>query len=375
MRGKHAAARKRVVHVRMPRLPSLTKLPSLPGWTRSRRVADADGANPAAAAVSYTRAPAATPRNTHRAGSAAAGTPRRGGWRAFRDVAGLVTIVLTVALLIKSFLVQLFFIPTGSMEDTLLVGDRVLVNKFVYHIRPIGRGDIVVFNGAGSWLPPAQPTAGTPNPLAQVYDDTLGKLFGAFGGLFGMGQEQTYFIKRVIGIPGDRVSCCTRHGFITVNGVALREHSYLMPGDPPSQYHFSIVVPRGRLWVMGDNRTWSADSRSHDCDYSGPSVTCLPYDRTGTIPESAVIGRAFLIAWPLGRVGILSVPLTFDQPGLNGTASPTRRHHGRHSAAALNGGLVARPDPSWLPLAGGAAAGGMALLVRPRLRRLRRRRS
>jgi len=282
----------------------------------------------------------------------------------------LVAIVLTVALLIKSFLVQLFYIPSGSMEDTLLVGDRVLVNKLVYHVRPIGRGDIVVFNGAGSWLPPGQQARASTNPLERVYNDTLGKIFGALGELFGVGPGQTYFIKRVIGIPGDRVACCTKQGFITVNGVALRERSYLMPGDPPSQYHFSVVVPPGRLWVMGDNRTWSADSRAHDCDYSGPGVTCASYDRNGTIPESAVIGRAFLIAWPLGRAQILSVPQTFDQRGLNGADSSTRRGRPRQAAAALEGGLTARPAPAWLPLAGGAAAGGLILLVRPRLRRI-----
>jgi signal peptidase I len=374
--GKHAAARKRAIQLRVPRLSNMRHLPRLPGWASSRRATRADTASPAASAIGYTRtpAPASWTQATHRASSPASGTTGRRGWRSVLDVVGLVTIVLTVALLIKSFMVQLFFIPTGSMENTLLVGDRVLVNKLVYHIRPIGRGDIVVFNGAGSWLPPAQPAASGPNLLERVYDDTLGKLFGAFGGLFGVGQGQTFFIKRVIGVPGDRVACCTKHGFMTVNGVALREHSYLMPGDPPSQYHFSVVVPPGRLWVMGDNRTWSADSRSHDCDYSGPGVSCVPYDRTGTIPESAVIGRAFLIAWPLSRAGILPVPQTFDQPGLNGTASPTRRDNARHAAAAGDRGLQARPALSWVPLAGGAAAGGMALLVRPRLRRLRRRR-
>jgi signal peptidase I len=283
----------------------------------------------------------------------------------------LFAIALTIALLIKSFVVQPFFIPSGSMEDTLLVGDKVLVNKVVYDLRPIGRGDIVVFDGAGSWDPPAVPTAANSNPVARVYNDTLGRLFNSIEGLFGTSPGQTDYIKRVIGIPGDHVVCCNAHGQITVNGVPLQESSYLIPGASPSTGHFNVVVPPGRLWVMGDNRIDSADSRLHDCSYSDPdaSVTCVAYDRDGTVPESAVIGRAFMIVWPPSRIKILPVPSTFGQPGLNKPA-------GSHAAAELDVGMPVHPSAPYLPLAGGFALAVPLTVARRRLlagRRARRR--
>lgn len=283
----------------------------------------------------------------------------------------LFAIALTIALLIKTFVVQPFYIPSGSMENTLLVGDKVLVNKVVYDLRPIGRGDIVVFDGAGSWDPPSVPAKASSNPFARVYDDTLGRLINSIEGLFGTSAGQTDYIKRVIGIPGDHVACCNAHGQITVNGVPLHEQSYLIPGAVPSTGHFNVVVPPGRLWVMGDNRIDSADSRLHDCQYSDPnaSVTCVPYDRNGTIPESAVIGRAFMIVWPPSRVSILRVPSTFGQPGLNRTA-------GSHAAASLDVGVPVRPSAPYLPLAGGFALAIPLTLARRRLlagRRARRR--
>lgn len=273
----------------------------------------------------------------------------------------LFAIALTIALLIKSFVVQPFFIPSGSMENTLLIGDKVLVNKVVYDLRPIGRGDIVVFDGAGSWDPPAVPTPASSNPLVRVYDDTVGRLVDSIKGLFGTSPGQTDYIKRVIGIPGDRVICCNAHGQITVNGVPLEETSYLYPGATPSTGHFNIVVPPGRLWVMGDNRLDSADSRLHDCSYSDPTagVTCVPYDKDGTIPESAVIGRAFMIVWPPSRLRILPVPSTFGQPGLNRQASA-------RAAADMDVGVPVRPSAPYLPLAGGFALAIPLALARRR---------
>ena len=119
----------------------------------------------------------------------------------------------------------------------------------------------------------------------------------------------------MIGVPGDHVACCNARGQITVNGVALHEKSYLIPGARPSQGSFSIVVPPGRLWVMGDNRPDSEDSRLHDCGYAAADQ-CEPWDRNGTIGENQVIGRAFMIVWPPSRVRILPIPATFAQPGL-----------------------------------------------------------
>ena len=201
--------------------------------------------------------------------SAAPGTRRR-SWRLLMAV---VLAVIVLMLLVKAFVVQVYRIPSASMEDTLLTGDRVLVSKLVYHFRGIGRGDIVVFSGQGSWgsMSGAPDPAPPRNPFLRVVDDMLSDA--------GIYSTQTYYIKRVIGLPGDRVACCT-NGKVTVNGISLDEKSYLFPGAAPSEPRFSIIVPAGRLWVMGDNRAISDDSRGH--------MTSAP--ENGTIPESEVAG-------------------------------------------------------------------------------------
>jgi signal peptidase I len=230
----------------------------------------------------------------------------------------VLALVLTVG--VRAFLVQPFRIPSQSMENTLLVNDKVLVNKLVGHVSHIQRGDIIVFNGTGSWNPPSRSRGGS--VFARVLHDV--------SGLFVSGAGQTYYIKRVIGLPGDHVSCCNTQGLITVNGVALHERAYLYPGSRPSAVRFNIVVPSGRLWVMGDNRGDSQDSRFFMCGV--PGAQCNSWDRDGTIPESMVVGRAFMIVWPPSRVRLLSVPPTFNQPGLNTArrrAASTRRHVGR----------------------------------------------
>jgi signal peptidase I len=268
----------------------------------------------------------------------------------WRELPILVVIALLLAVVIKTFAIQAFWIPSGSMENTLEINDRVLVNKIVYHIRDIHRGDIVVFNGDGSWDPGPIPTNGN-----------IFQQFGAgFASMFGFGHPGDILIKRVIGIPGDRVACCDAQGQITVNGVALTEQSYLYPGSAPSETRFNIVVPQGRLWVMGDNRLWSADSRDHMGDPGG-----------GTVPESAVIGRAFIIIWPPSRWRILPIPATFEQPALNGS----------HAAGPPGPGsalLTARAEPTGqvVPLALGFV-GALPLTWlqrRVRMRVVRRRR-
>src|SRR6201984_3008614 len=211
----------------------------------------------------------------------------------------LLTIVVAAAiltLLVKAFLIQVYRIPSASMENTLQVGDRVLVNKVVYHFRGIARGDIVVFSGQDSWGPDAPPPSS--NPVVRVFDDVLSGL--------GLYSNQTYYIKRVIGLPGDHVACCT-DGKVTVNGVPLEETSYLYPGDEPSSFSFSVVVPAGHLWVMGDHRSDSGDSRYHTED---------PGD--GAIPIDEGVGRAFMIIWPPSNLRDLPIPSTFQQPALHG---------------------------------------------------------
>jgi signal peptidase I len=305
------------------------------------------------------------------AGPAAAKPKGRSFWR---ELPVLIVIALVIALLIKSFVVQAFYIPSPSMENTLNVGDKVLVNKLVYHFRSIQPGDIVVFNGAGSWDPVVPPARASSNPLARLYDDTLLPAFRSVAGLFGTEPGQTDYIKRVIGVPGDQVACCTTAGLVTVNGVALHEKSYLYPGDPPSLTHFSITVPPGRLWVMGDNRSVSYDSRGHIGDPGG-----------GTIPESEVVGRAFMIVWPPSRWRVLPIPATFDHRALtawlSGSCPPRAVSHpppGRSAATSLaEPAMIARPAAPYLPLEIGFAGAVPItwLRRRSRLRRARGRRA
>ncbi len=202
------------------------------------RQAEADGADDAAAAAPGD-GPAEGP------GGPRPGHRRKRKQRSFwRELPILVAVALLLAVVIKTFAIQAFWIPSGSMENTLEINDRVLVNKIIYHIRDIHRGDIVVFNGDGSWDPGPIPANGN---IFQQFGD-------GFASMFGFGHPGDILIKRVIGIPGDRVACCDAQGRVTVNGVPLTEQSYLYPGSAPSQTRFNIVVPQGRLWVMGDNR-------------------------------------------------------------------------------------------------------------------------
>ena len=278
---------------------------------------------------------------------------KRSFWREFPI---LVAVALLLAVIIKTYAIQAFFIPSGSMENTLEINDRVLVNKLVYDVRGIHRGDIVVFNGDGSW---------DPGPLP-ANTNFAEKFVDGFASMFGFGHPGDILIKRVIGLPGDHVACCDAQGRVTVNGVPLTEQSYLYPGDTPSEIRFNIVVPSGRLWVMGDHRLISDDSRDHLGDPGG-----------GTVPENAVIGRAFVIIWPPSRWRILPIPSTFEQPKLNASASGTPP--AQDAAAQETAGLLsARLEPSSpaLPLALGFAVAVPVtwLQRRARLRFARRRR-
>ncbi|SFD00764.1 signal peptidase I [Streptomyces aidingensis] len=186
--------------------------------------------------------------------------------------------------LFGTYVLQPFRIPSGSMEDTLEVGDRVLVNKLAYSFGgEIRRGDVVVFDGAGSFAAPRDDSEGQ-----------LLRILRTAGASVGLAEpHETDYIKRVIGIGGDRVSCCDAQGRIRVNGEPLDE-PYLYPGDMPSTVTFDIRVPEGRLWVMGDHRSDSADSREY-----------LGMPGGGTVPEDRVIGRAEFIGWPISRWGTL----------------------------------------------------------------------
>ncbi len=317
--------------------------------------ASAAGASPDDEAASVSSEQAGSGTGGRRTAGSTGRRPRkkRSFWREFPI---LVVIALVLAVVIKTYAIQAFFIPSGSMENTLEINDRVLVNKLVYDVRGIHRGDIVVFNGDGSWDP------GTPPANTNFAE----KFVDGFASMFGFGHPGDILIKRVIGLPGDQVACCDAQGRVTVNGVPLTEQSYLYPGDAPSEIRFNIVVPPGRLWVMGDHRLISDDSRDHLGDPGG-----------GTVPENAVIGRAFVIIWPPSRWRFLPIPSTFEQPKLNASASGTPP--AQDAAAQDTAGLLsARLEPSSpaLPLALGfvAAVPVTWLQRRARLRFARRRR-
>jgi signal peptidase I len=224
--------------------------------------------------------------------------PDRQSWW---DIPVTIAIAIGIVLVITTFLAKPFSIPSGSMERTLNIGDRVLVNRAVYHLREIERGDIVVFDGSDSFVPVGD--APKRNPVVGVLT-WLGQSVGV------VPPDSTDFIKRVIGVGGDRVACCDAQGRMTVNGVPLEEGSYLYPGDAPSTQTFEVVVPQGMLWVMGDHRSNSADSRAHLGDPGG-----------GFVPTSKVIGRAMTVLWPLGSIQNLPIPDTFAGVPSAGTGS------------------------------------------------------
>jgi len=264
----------------------------------------------------------------------------------------LLTIIVAAAiltLLVKAFVVQVYRIPSASMENTLQIGDRVLVNKVVYHFRGIARGDVVVFSGQDSWGPDAPPPSG--DPVARFFDDVLSGI--------GLQNNQTYYIKRVIGLPGDHVACCT-DGKVTVNGVPLSEGSYLFPGNPPSTLKFNEVVPPGHLWVMGDHRSDSDDSRYHPGDPGG-----------GAIPENQVVGRAFLIIWPPSQIRDLPIPSTFQQATLHAGAAAAAVLGVSGTAVTVGGAALSAVAA--VPVAGAAGAAGV--IGAPLLFLRRRRRS
>ena len=194
----------------------------------------------------------------------------------------LLGVALVVMLLVRGFLVQSFYVPSGSMEPTIQPGDRILVNKLATGDALL-RGDVVVFNGTTTFAAADR----TPKQSAGL----LGRVLGDAASFLGVDLGEQDFVKRIIGLPGDHVVCCDKKGQIMVNGTSIVE-SYLMPGDKPSELTFDILVPQGHLWVMGDHRSDSADSRSHLGDPGG-----------GTVRVSDVVGRASWRYWPLTRLG------------------------------------------------------------------------
>ncbi|MBY8888774.1 signal peptidase I [Streptomyces sp. PTM05] len=252
---------------------------------------------------------------------------RRRRRSAAREVPILIGVALLIALVLKTFLVQAFVIPSGSMEDTIRVGDRVLVDKLTpwFGAKP-QRGDVVVFQDPGHWLDGEPKPKPAPEGVRQIKD------FFSFIGLLPSSDEQD-LIKRVIAVGGDTVKCCDVQGRITVNGQPLTE-PYVAPGNPPSMIKFDVKVPAGRLWVMGDHRSNSADSRYH-----------MNEDGGGTVPEDLVVGRAVVIAWPVSHWRRLEVPSTFSSvppPDADGAAALGKANNRQD--------LIQLPTPAELPL-------------------------
>ena len=199
----------------------------------------------------------------------------------------LIATALVMAVIVKAFLVQAFYIPSGSMEPTMLVNDRILVQKVSYWGgNDISRGDIVVFDDPGNWL-----TADESRHPTNVVQRTL-EVFGLFptGG---------HLIKRVIGVGGDEVKCCDTTGRLSVNGVSLQE-PYVLDESLTKNKTFDVKVPTNHLWVMGDNRGNSADSTAHLGDPGG-----------GFVPTDNVVGKAWVRVWPWNRAGFIKYPETF----------------------------------------------------------------
>lgn len=222
----------------------------------------------------------------HEAPAGVAQQRRRGPVASFaRETAIILGSAILLSLLVKTFLAQAFFIPSASMHDTLLEGDRVLVSKLAPGPFDLHRGDIVVFADPGGWLDQQAV------PDTTVVQDALIAV-----GLMAQ-QSEDHLIKRVIGLPGDRVASAGDGSPLTVNGTAIDESQYLAPGASPSEIAFDVVVPTGSLWVMGDNRQQSADSRWHLGDPGG-----------GAVPVDDVVGTAFVTLWPADRLGLLRNP-------------------------------------------------------------------
>jgi signal peptidase I len=199
-----------------------------------------------------------------------------------KELPVLVVVALVVSLLIKTFLVQFFYIPSGSMENTLQVKDRVAVNKLPFLSKNINRGDVVVFRDPDNWLPEITDYQ-TNQYVAKVKSGLV-----AVGVLPNPAKQ--YLVKRVIGVAGDHIVCCTKSGNLTINDVEVTE-PYIFAGNKPSEMTFDVTVPKGKLWVMGDHRSASADSRYHQEDIN-----------KGFVPLSRVTGRVVAIIWPFKNI-------------------------------------------------------------------------
>jgi signal peptidase I len=221
---------------------------------------------------------------------------KRGALYFLRDLLVIFVVALLVSFLVKTFLIRSFYIPSGSMQNTLQIDDRIIVNQLVPEVVPLSRGDVIVFRDPGGWLD-GTPKAEQP-AIVEAIDWTLGLV-----GLTSPDSDE-HLIKRLIGLPGDHVVCCNSLGQLSVNGVPLDEPYVVKPdpSSPVSADDFDVVVPEESLWVMGDNRYNSKDSRYNTETPGG-----------GFVPVDDVVGRAFVVSWPFAHWSWLDdYPAVFD---------------------------------------------------------------
>lgn len=235
-----------------------------------------------------------------------------------KEIGGIVAAAVLLSFLIKTFLFQAFFVPSPSMVHTLEVDDRIFVNRLVPNPIALERGDVVVFRDTKGWLPPAP--VENRGPLAWVGDVLV---------FLGLQPDDTkqYLVKRLIGLPGDHVVCCDAQGRIQINGASLNE-KYINPDSTPVVKPFDVVVPEGKIWVMGDNRNDSADSRAH---VEGPG--------SGFVDIKDVQGRAAVIVLPLNRMSVLdNYPDVFkDVPAPSKAAEDSRPDQGAAAGTTHSG--------------------------------------
>lgn len=230
-----------------------------------------------------------------------------------RELIVIVVVALALSVLVRTFVAQAFYVPSSSMEDTLQIQDRILVSKLSTQLGGVNRGEVVVFTDPGGWLPPAE----KPTGVSGMLRDAL-----MWIGLLPSDTGED-LVKRVIGVGGDHVVCCNVKGQIVLNDVPLVE-PYVKPGSRTDQVKFDIVVPEGRVFVMGDNRADSSDSRFH-----------LDVDK-GTIPVANVVGRVVAVIWPIANWSGEPIPATFENPAIS--APPTTAPTTEPSASGSTGG-------------------------------------